>query len=93
MGLFKKDKTVVPYEVVKPLLAPKDDFVHVMMLNSWSTWSTLTFKCDEEYIGETNAVIMEMQHDGYEIVGIQHNSISNGSGLGMLAYTTLITYR
>lgn len=93
MSLFKKDKSVVPYETVKPQLCEQDGLTHVMMLNTWSTWSTLTFKCDEEYIKEVNHVIEGMQQDGYEIITIQHNSISNGSGLGMLAFTTLISYR
>lgn len=93
MALFKKTNKVSAYEVVAPLLAPKDDTIHVLMLNTWSTWSTLDFKCDEEYHEQVGQVVANMQRDGYQIDSIQHNSISAGSGLGMLAYTTLITYR
>lgn len=93
MGLFNKSKEVEPYEVVKSELKPKDGNLHVMMVNTWNTWTDQKFNCDERYTGELEELISGMQAEGYEIVQMQHNSMSSGSGFGMVTYTTLITYR
>ncbi len=93
MGLFGNKEEVQPYELVKPSLAAKDGNVHVAMLRSYSTWTTTKFHCDEEYAKEVDAVLTGMQADGYEIVNVQHNSMSSGTGVGVTTTTTLVTYR
>lgn len=93
MGLFSKDKNLEPQKVVESKLRPKNGKLHILMLVSWSKCTTMDFRCDEEYVEEIESVFADMQDKGYEIVKTQHNAISNGSGLGMLCYTTLITYR
>lgn len=93
MGLFGNKEEMQPYEAVKPSLATKDGNVHVAMLHSYSTWTTTKFHCDEDYTKEVDAVLAGMQADGYEIVNVQHNSMSNGTSVDVTTTTTLVTYR
>ncbi len=93
MGLFTKEKEPEnAYETVRPTLAAKDGNLHVIMLRSYSTWTTTKFHCDESYTREVDAVLSGMQADGYEIVNVQHAAMSNGSGVGVTTTTTLVTY-
>ncbi|HBT94923.1 MAG TPA: hypothetical protein DEB24_01900 [Coriobacteriia bacterium] len=93
MALFGKKEEVVPYEVAKANLAAKDGKLHVIMVNTWNTCAEHKFNCDAKVTGELDQVLSGMQDDGYEIVGVQHTSLSTGVGFDVVGYTTLITYR
>jgi hypothetical protein len=93
MGIFGKKEEVIPFEVTKPKLAPKDGKLHVLMVNTWNTWTEQKFNCDAKYTDEIENVLSGMQDAGYEIVDIQHNSLSSGGGFGVVNYTTMISYR
>lgn len=93
MGLFSKAAESGTYQLIKPNLAEKDGSLHVVMACSYNTWTTTKFHCNESYTQEIDAVLQGMQADGYEIVGIQHAPMANGTGFSAVTITTLITYR
>ncbi len=93
MALFGKKEDVIPYDIAKANLAAKDGKLHVIMVNTWNTWTEQKFNCDAKVTGELDQVLSGMQEDGYEIVNVQHTSLSSGGGFGVVNYTTLITYR
>lgn len=92
MGLFSKEE-INAFDKVKPSLVPQDGKLHVVMLRSYSTWTTTKFHCDEEYVRDVDAVLAGMQNEGYEVLNVQHNSMSSGTGVGVTTTTTLVTYR
>lgn len=94
MGLFGSKEPEAPArETAKLSLKPRDGKLHVLMMNTWNTWGTAKFRCDDKYIGEVDDVLSYMQDEGYEIVKIEHTSLSDGTGFGVISYTTLVTYR
>ena len=94
MGLFGSKEPEAPArETAKLLLKPRDGKLHVLMMNTWNTWGTTKFRIDDKYISEVDDVLSYMQDEGYEIVKIEHTSLSDGTGFGVISYTTLVTYR
>lgn len=47
MGLFSKDEEVSAYEKIRPNLAEKDGNTHVVMVNTYHTWTTTKLHCNE----------------------------------------------
>ncbi len=86
MALFGKKEDVIPYDIAKANLAAKDGKLQ-------NTCAEHKFNCDAKVTGELDQVLSGMQEDGYEIVNVQHTSLSSGGGFGVVNYTTLITYR
>ena len=64
----------------------------MVMVGTYHTWTTTKFHCNDEYTEDIDGVLQGMQNDGYEIVNIQHEAMSNGTGLA-ITVTTLMTYR
>lgn len=94
MGLFDKEKRPADaYAEVAPHLAARDGKLHVVMLRSYSSWTTTKFHCDASYVNEVDAVLSDMQDNGYEIVDVQHAAMSSGTGVGATTTTTLVSYR
>lgn len=93
MGLFSKDEEVSAYERVRLNLAEKDGNTHVVMINTYHTWTTTILHCNEGYTADIDSILQGMQSDGFEIINVQHASMSNGTGLGVVTITSLITYR
>ena len=93
MGLFSKDEEPAAYEKIRPNLAEKDGRIHVVMVNTYHTWTTTKLHCNKEYTQELDDILQSMQTDGYEIINVQHASMSNGTGLGVVTITSLITYK
>jgi hypothetical protein len=98
MGIFnwfQKKAADAIYDDVKELLKPKDGFVHVIMINSFSKILNQHFGCEDKYTVQLDAIITSMQKDGYEIVDIKFNSLRD-QGLFisfMEGFHTLIIYR
>ncbi len=95
MALFKKetDYTVGIAETVKERLAPRDGSTHYLMLNTWSSWGTTKFRIDDKYVAELEEALNTIESQGYEIMKVTHDSMSDGTGFGVVTYTTLIAYR
>lgn len=82
------------YAKMKQHLVPKDGFVHVVMINSFSKWMNQNFECESKYTTQIDCIITGMQADGYEIVDVKFNSLmSQGLTGTMEGFHTLITYK
>lgn len=97
MGMFTKTQEYYAentYERTKKYLSPKDGYIHVVMLNSFSRLGNQTLDCDDKYTTEINLIVSAMQMDGYEILDVKFNSIT-GQGLtgNRTGFNTLITYK
>lgn len=97
MGLFsnsQKSAAENVYARMRPYLAEKDGFVHIVMVNSFSKIGNQNFDCDTKYTTEMDSVLYAMQADGYEIVDVKFNSI-DGQGLtgNRTGFNTVILYR
>ena len=98
MGLFsqqtKDNFNNARADVVLKSLKPKDGKTHVLILRSFSKVATAVFGCDEKYTNEVDAVLVEMQNKGYEIVDVKINSaVSSGAAGVREGYVTCIIYR
>jgi hypothetical protein len=85
------------YATIKRSLAPKDGFVHVVLINSYSTLSNKMISFDEEYTEQINLIMTAMQKDGYEIVDVKFNAGINDRVLfsesNVERFNTLIMYK
>lgn len=97
MGLFsgmQQQASVNVYEQTKKFLKPKDDKIHIVMINSFSKLINQIFGCEDKYTIQIDEIISKMQDDGYEIVDVKINSIQNqGISGSMEGFHTLITYK
>lgn len=97
MGIFTNSQTAAAADVfssMKPYLKKKDGRTHVIMVNSFSKLGNQVFGCDDKYTTELNALLNFMQSEGYEIIDIKFNSISNQGMTGnRTGINTLITYK
>lgn len=81
-------------DTIRPILAPKDGKLHVLMINSFSKLLNQSFECENKYTGQIDAIVTALQDDGYEIVDIKFNSIQGQGISGMEeGFHTLILYR
>lgn len=97
MGRFTKGQKQVAeqvYEKAKPYIKDKDGKVHVLMINSFSKWINQIFGCEDKYTTQIGEIVDSMQADGYEIIDIKFNSITNQGMTGtMEGFHTLIIYK
>lgn len=95
MALFKRDADLTAgiADTIKERLAPKDGNTHYLMLNTWSTWGTTKFRIDDKYVTELEEALNTIKSQGYEIIKVSHDSMSDGTGFAVVTYTTLIAYR
>lgn len=97
MAIFQdvhKNDAEAAYRRMKSYLAPKDGFVHIVMINSFSKVANENFGCDTKYTAEIDTIISMMQKDGYEILDVKMNSVQNQGMLGQReGFHTIITYR
>lgn len=63
------------------------------MVNTYHTWTTTKLHYNEGYTTDIDSILQGMQSDDFEIINVQHASMSNGTGLGVVTITSLITYR
>jgi len=97
MGMFTKGQKNVSESIyekkVKPLLK-KDDFKHVVMINSFSKWIDQNFDAEDKYTTQIDSILSNMQNDGFEILDIKFDSLQNQGLLkDMEGFHTLITYK
>lgn len=97
MGVFSKSQkssAETVYTKLKEFLKPKDGHIHVVMVNSFSKFLNQSFECEDKYTIQIDEILSSMQDDGYEIVDIKFNSLTN-QGLGGMAegFNTLIMYK
>ena len=97
MGLFSGAQAAQAdsvYNKMRPSLAAKDGFVHVVMVNSFSKLGNQNFDCDTKYTVEIDHVLQCMQRDGYQILDVKFNSIT-GQGLSgnRTGFNTVIIYK
>ena len=97
MGIFSGSQQTQAqgvYSRMRSFLAPKDGFVHVVMVNSFSKLGNQNFDCDSKYTTEIDSLLLAMQRDGYEILDIRFNSIGGQRMTGnRTGFNTVITYR
>jgi len=101
VGLFTKSQQKIAddiYATTKPHLKPKDGFVHVVMISSFSKWLNQYLCCDDKYTTQIDLIITAMQKDGYEIVDVKFSSSINSKGLfndlgDSERFNTLIMYK
>lgn len=97
MGVFSKGQERVAesvYRDMKAHLKPRDGKTHVVMVNSFSKWLNQNFACEDKYTTQIDAILIEMQRDGYEIVDVKFNSVMNQGVLGQMeGFHTLIMYK
>ena len=97
MGIFTKNQknaATVIYEETKKFVKEKDGNVHVVMINSFSKLLNQIFGCEDKYTTQIDEILTCMQNDGYEIVDVKFNSISNqGMSKEMEGFNTLIIYK
>lgn len=98
MGIFtgqQKGAAEIVYEKdIKKYLAPKDGNLHILMVRSFSKWSTLNFGCEDKYTSQLDLILSGMQNDGYEIIDIKFNSLDNqGFSKNADGFHTLIIYK
>ncbi|MDD3488798.1 MAG: hypothetical protein PHR62_02800 [Paludibacter sp.] len=97
MGIFTKNQknaATVIYEETKKFLKEKDGNVHVVMINSFSKLLNQIFGCEDKYTTQIDEILTCMQNDGYEIIDVKFNSISNqGMSKEMEGFNTLIIYK
>lgn len=73
---------------------PKDGRTHVLMLMSFSKLINQAFGCDDKYTNEVDAVLVDLQNKGYEIVDIKLGVLPNQGLTGQReGYLTCIIYR
>lgn len=95
MGLFSKetnDSTDTIYENVKKFLKPKDNKIHIILINNLSKYINKNFQCVDNYTIQVDEILTNMQNDGYEIIDIKFNSFQNLPGQTD-GFHTLITYK
>lgn len=97
MGRFTNTQKQVAenvYEKAKPYLKAKDGKIHVLMINSFSKWINQVVGCEDKYTTQIDTIVCSMQDDGYEIVDIKFNSITNQGLTGQMeGFHTLIIYK
>lgn len=97
MGLFtngQKNASNNEYQNnIRPTLK-HDGNIHVVMINSFSKWLDQNFGIEDKYTTQIDAILSNMQQDGYEIIDIKFDSLK-GQGItgSMEGFHTLITYR
>ncbi|MGI6076198.1 MAG: hypothetical protein ACOYD9_07525 [Pyramidobacter sp.] len=97
MGLFSKgqhEAAETEYRNLRKYLHEKDGKVHVVMVNSFSKWINQFFGCEDKYTTQIDTLLSLMQDDGYEIVDVKFNSLTNQGITGtMEGFHTLVVYR
>ncbi len=97
MGLFSKGQQEAAesvYGAVRKYLHEKDGKVHVVMVNSFSKWLNQFFGCEDKYTTQIDTILSLMQSDGYEIIDVKFNSLTNQGITGtMEGFHTLVIYR
>ena len=94
MQNVRENMTAVHTEQVSRNYRPKDGRTHVLMLMTFSKIVNQTFGCDDKYTNEVDAVLVDLQNKGYEIVDIKLGVLPNQGITGQReGYLTCIMYR
>lgn len=98
MGLFsngRKNSGAQLYnDSVKPTLVAQDGAKHVLMITSFSKFLNQNFDVETKYTEQINPILSGMQSDGYEIIDIKFNTMSNEGLTGdSTQFQTMIIYK
>ena len=98
MGIFTKGQQSTAVTIynghVKPFLKPKDGYVHVFMINSFSKWINQNFGIEDKYTVQLDEIVVDLQKDGYELVDIKLGVIQDqGISKSSEGFYTLIMYK
>ncbi|MGN0837477.1 MAG: hypothetical protein ACI4NN_00135 [Pyramidobacter sp.] len=97
MGFFssgQKNSADEVYKKMRNYLHAKDGKTHIVMVNSFSKWINQFFGCEDKYTTQIDEILSLMQEDGYEIIDVKFNSLTNQGITGMMeGFHTLIVYR
>lgn len=85
----ENEKLENAYNEIKESLKEKDGKVHIIMINGKSFLALKELECLNKYTNEVDSVLSFMQDDGYEIIDVKHQFISDSSR----QYITLIMYK
>lgn len=94
MGFFSSPNC---YEVVQNSLCPKDGLLHVLLLDSFTSYPFQKWpdiEPERTYNSKINEVLVGMQKNGYEIVDVKFDAnFDKGSMKEMWCVNTLIMYK
>lgn len=85
----ENEKLENAYNEIKESLKEKDGKVHIIMINGKSFLALKELECLNKYTNEVDSVLSFMQDDGYEIIDVKYQFISDSSR----QYITLIMYK
>ncbi|CEK30036.1 hypothetical protein JGS6364_06821 [[Clostridium] sordellii] len=85
----ENEKLENAYNEIKESLKEKDGKVHIIMINGKSFLAFKELECLNKYTNEVDSVLSFMQDDGYEIIDVKYQFISDSSR----QYITLIMYK
>ncbi|CEQ05979.1 Uncharacterised protein [[Clostridium] sordellii] len=85
----ENEKLENAYNEIKESLKEKDGKVHIIMINGKSFLALKELECLNKYTNEVDSILSFMQDDGYEIIDVKYQFISDSSR----QYITLIMYK